>query len=74
MTVPQLFLSILGFILFIVLGVVFIRQWAILRMLRQLKKQQTEFEQLLRSLQLPSLVDHNPLAEVRGPEANSNKP
>jgi hypothetical protein len=45
-----------------------------LRMLRQLKKQQTEFEQLLRSLQLPSLVDHNPLAEVRGPEANSNKP
>ena len=37
MTVPQLFLSVLGFILFIVLGIVFIRQWAILRMLRQLK-------------------------------------
>ena len=49
MTVPQLFLSILGFILFIVLGVVFIRQWAILRMLKQLTKQQTEFERLLRS-------------------------
>jgi hypothetical protein len=73
MTVPQLFLSILGFILFIVLGVVFIRQWAISRMLGQLKKQQTEFEQLLRSLQQPSLFDHNPLAEVRGP-ASSNKP
>ena len=49
MTVPQLFLSILGFILFIVLGGVFIRQWTILRMLRQLKKQQAEFERLLRS-------------------------
>jgi hypothetical protein len=49
MTVPQLFLSVLGFILFIVLGVVFIRQWAILRMLRQLKQQQAEFERLLRS-------------------------
>ena len=53
MTVPQLFLSVLGFILFIVLGVVFIRQWAILRMLRQLKgqlkEQQAEFERLLRS-------------------------
>jgi hypothetical protein len=48
MTVPQLFLSVLGFILFIVLGIVFIRQWAILRMLRQLK-QQAEFERLLRS-------------------------
>jgi hypothetical protein len=49
MTVPQLFLSILDFILFIVLGIVFIRQWAILRMLRQLRKQQTEFERTLRS-------------------------
>ena len=49
MTVPQLFLSILDFILFIVLGIVFIRQWAILRMLRQLKEQQAEFERLLRS-------------------------
>ena len=27
MTVPQLFLSVLGFILFIVLGIVFIRRW-----------------------------------------------
>ena len=49
MTVPQMCLSVLGFILFIVLGVVFIRQWAILRMLRQLKEQQAEFERLLRS-------------------------
>ena len=49
MTVPQLFLSVLGFILFIVLGVVFIRQWAILRMLIQLKEQQAEFKRLLRS-------------------------
>ena len=49
MTVPQLFLSVLGFILFIVLGVVFIRQWAILRVLRQLRKQQTEFERTLSS-------------------------
>ena len=49
MTVPQLFLSILGFILFIVLGIVFIRQWAILRLLGQLKEQQAEFERLLRS-------------------------
>jgi hypothetical protein len=49
MTVPQLFLSILDFILFIVMGIVFIRQWAILRMLRQLRKQQTEFERTLRS-------------------------
>jgi hypothetical protein len=72
MTVSQLFLSILGFILFIVLGIVFIRQWAILLMLERLKKQQTEFEQLLRSLQQPSMVVHNPLAELRGPEANSN--
>jgi hypothetical protein len=73
MTVSQLFLSILGFILFIVLGIVFIRQWAILLMLERLKKQQTEFEQLLRSLQQPSMVAHTPLAEVRGPEANSNR-
>ena len=35
--------------LVIVLGIVFIRQWAILRMLRQLKEQQAEFERLLRS-------------------------
>jgi hypothetical protein len=66
MTVPRLFLFDPRLHPVPRVGRRLICQWAILRMLRRLKKQQTEFEQLLRSLQQPSLVDHNPLQRFAG--------
>jgi hypothetical protein len=47
MTIPQLFIAILDFLLFIVLGIIFIRQWALFRMLRDIKKRQIETDRML---------------------------
>lgn len=46
-TPMQVFLACLDFLLFIVLGVVFIRQWMIFRLLKNTYKMQRETQRLL---------------------------
>ena len=57
MTVAQLFLAVLDFLLFIMLGVIFIRQWMIFRILRQTATMQAETRRMLDALKTPEGVN-----------------
>jgi hypothetical protein len=47
MTVSQLFLAICDFLLFIVLGVIFIRQWMIFRSLKETQRMTLETRRMI---------------------------